>query len=335
MALDALLEQLRTGVGQPMGLGGPTRAPDAVNVPMIRHWVDALNDQNPIYLDHEAAQSAGFEGPVAPPAMLQVWTMGRPKIEGIAARGGSSGEINPNNPISMLSEAGFRGTLATNSELEFDRYLRPGDQLQSEGRLHSVSERKSTGLGEGYFVTWITTYKTDTGEEVGRQTFRVLKFDPSTIDPNRGSHSGGDAKPSTSSGAATASTVAEELPVFDLDVTTTVVVAGAIASRDFMPVHHDRDFAQAQGAPDLFMNILTSNGYVSRYVTDWAGPDALIHKIAVRLGASAVPGQTMRFTGQVLSVAPEGDREQVEVAVRAANDLGDHVTGSVLLSRPR
>jgi acyl dehydratase len=126
----------------------------------------------------------------------------------------------------------------------------------------------------------------------------------------------------------------DELPTFELPVTSTVIVAGAIASRDFMPAHHDAEFAKAQGAPDLFMNILTTNGYVSRFVTDWAGPEAMIRKIAIRLGAPAVPGQPLKFTGHVAKTSQEGDECVIEVAVRAANELGDHLTGSVVVSLP-
>lgn len=129
--------------------------------------------------------------------------------------------------------------------------------------------------------------------------------------------------------------VGDELPVFELPVTSTVIVAGAIASRDFMPAHHDPDFARAQGAPHMFMNILTTNGYVSRFVTDWAGPHARVRSIKIRLGAPAIPGQALRFTGRVEEVKDEGDERVIEVAVRAANDLGDHATGTVVVSLPR
>ena len=128
--------------------------------------------------------------------------------------------------------------------------------------------------------------------------------------------------------------VGDALPPFDLPVTATVIVAGAIASRDFMPAHHDRDFATAQGAPDIFMNILTTNGYVSRFITDWAGPEAMLRSISIRLGAPAVPGQPLRFTGQVTRSSHEGDECFVEVAIRAANELGDHVTGTVVFTLP-
>jgi acyl dehydratase len=101
-----------------------------------------------------------------------------------------------------------------------------------------------------------------------------------------------------------------------------------------MPAHHDASFAKAQGAPDLFMNILTTNGYVSRFVTDWAGPEAMLRGIRIRLGAPAVPGQPLRFTGRVTRVDDDGEERVIEVAVRAANALGDHATGTVVLTLP-
>jgi acyl dehydratase len=128
--------------------------------------------------------------------------------------------------------------------------------------------------------------------------------------------------------------VGDELPSFDLNLTSTMIVAGAIASRDFMPAHHDSDYAKSQGAPDVFMNILTTNGYLSRFVTDWAGPDAMVRKIAIRLGAPAIPGQALRFSGQVTAKSEAADECVFEVAVRAANDLGDHATGSVVVTLP-
>jgi acyl dehydratase len=128
--------------------------------------------------------------------------------------------------------------------------------------------------------------------------------------------------------------VGDELPRFELNVTSTRIVAGAIASRDFMPAHHDPVFARAQGAPDVFMNILTTNGYVSRFVTDWAGPEAMLRSIKIRLGAPAVPGKPLRFSGRVAQKSREPGETVYEVAVRVANDLGDHATGSVVVSLP-
>jgi acyl dehydratase len=180
---DELRERLEKYVGLP--IGPPNVAPDPVNVPMIRHWVDALDDRNPVYVDDAFATTTRFGGIVAPPAMLQTWTMPRPKIEGIAERGGAPDEMSFDNPISALDAAGSTGTLATNSELEFVRYLRPGDVLHTTNLVESISSRKTTGLGRGYFVTWITTYTAGETEVVGRQLFRVFKFDPRTIEPAR------------------------------------------------------------------------------------------------------------------------------------------------------
>jgi len=329
---DPLRASLEPWIGRPMSSGGPAYAPDPVNVPMIRHWVDALDDRNPIYLDEAAARASRFRGLVAPPAMLQTWTMGRPKLEGIAERGGSASEMDPESPFVALAKAGLPGTLATNSELEFVRYLRPGDALHSTSALESISERKTTGLGTGYFVTWMTSYFAGSDELVGRQRFRIFKFAPGKPAAGTGA---GDAAAKPASGAARETTnTGAVLPSFALPVTTTRIVAGAIASRDFMPVHHDRDYARKQGAPDVFMNILTTNGYVARYVTDWAGSEARLRSIRIRLGGPATPGTTLRFDGQVTSERSEGDERVVEVALRAVNELGMHASGSVELSLP-
>jgi len=178
--VDPLRARLEEYVGKPMG--PPSVAPDAVNVPMIRHWVDALDDRNPVYLDEEFAATTRFGGIVAPPAMLQTWSMARPRIEGIAERGGAPVEMKSDNPIPVLDEAGYVGTLATNSEFEFVRYLRPGDLVHLTTEVESISNRKTTALGQGYFLTWVTTYITGEDDVVGRQLFRILKFDPSSID---------------------------------------------------------------------------------------------------------------------------------------------------------
>jgi acyl dehydratase len=128
--------------------------------------------------------------------------------------------------------------------------------------------------------------------------------------------------------------VGDELPPFTLNLTPTLVVAGAIASRDFMPAHHDPAFAKAQGAPDIFLNILSTNGYVARYVTDWAGSEAILQSIKIRLGAPAIPGRPLRFTGRVTAKSQAAGECRLEVAVRAENDLGDHATGTVALTLP-
>jgi acyl dehydratase len=126
-----------------------------------------------------------------------------------------------------------------------------------------------------------------------------------------------------------AATVGEQLPPLAIPLTRTTIVATAIASRDYQDVHHDPTLAVERGSPDIFMNILTTNGYVGRFVTDWAGPTARLKKVAIRLGAPNYPGDTMTLTGEVVGV--EGD--EITVKVVGANSLGDHVTGTVVLTK--
>jgi acyl dehydratase len=127
--------------------------------------------------------------------------------------------------------------------------------------------------------------------------------------------------------------VGDELTPMVIDVTATRIVAGAIASRDFMPAHHDQSFANAQGAPDIFMNILSDTGFCSRFITDWAGPEAMVTRLAIQLGVPVFPGHTLTYTGKVTGLRREVDGV-IEVGLRAASDLGDHVTGTAELRLP-
>lgn len=124
--------------------------------------------------------------------------------------------------------------------------------------------------------------------------------------------------------------VGTELPPLEIPITAQLVVAGAIATRDFSKVHHDRDVALAAGAKDIFMNILTTNGLVNRFVGEWAGSTARVRRINIRLGATNFPGDTMTLTGRVES----SDGDAVTVAVAGTNSLGTHVTGTVELTFP-
>ena len=166
---------LRALIGK--SIGATAVAPDPVNQPMIRHWAAAMEDHNPVYTDAAFAAASRFGGVVAPPLMLQTWTMATPKISGIAERGGAPVE-GSRNPLTPLDEAGLIATLATNSEFEIVRYLRLGEVITSTMVIESVSEQKQTRLGPGYFITWVTTYHDEQGAVVGRQTFRILKFKP-------------------------------------------------------------------------------------------------------------------------------------------------------------
>jgi hypothetical protein len=129
-------------------------------------------------------------------------------------------------------------------------------------------------------------------------------------------------------------TVGEALPELVIEASVRNIVATAIASRDFQDVHHDIALAQERGSKTIFTNILTSNGYCLRYVTDWTGPEAVVKKASIRLGVPNYAGDTMTLTGTVDAVVPDPGGELVTVAVRGRNSLGDHVTGTVTVLVP-
>ncbi|RSM61041.1 acyl dehydratase [Amycolatopsis sp. WAC 01376] len=122
--------------------------------------------------------------------------------------------------------------------------------------------------------------------------------------------------------------VGTELPPLKIEATPTFVVSTALATRDFQDVHHDRDAAERRGSKDIFLNILTDTGLVQRFVTDWAGPEAFVRSIKIRLGVPCYAYDTLTFTGRVT----ERDGDDVVVAVSGVDSLGEHVVGTVALT---
>lgn len=127
-------------------------------------------------------------------------------------------------------------------------------------------------------------------------------------------------------------TVGEKLPELSIPLTRSMIVATAIASRDYQDVHHDPDLARLRGSEDVFMNILTSNGLIDRFVTEWTGPAAVVKAIKIRLGTPNHPGDTMVLTGEVS--AKDDDEQRVEIAVRGTNSRGTHAWGTVAVCLP-
>ena len=127
--------------------------------------------------------------------------------------------------------------------------------------------------------------------------------------------------------------VGDKLPALEINITTALVVCGALATRDFEPVHHNKAAAVATGLPDVFMNILTSQGLMTRYATDWSGPEAVVKSLDLRLGAPNVPGMVMIMTGAVTAV--DAGSGLVDIAVVGENNIwGMHMQGSVQLALP-
>jgi uncharacterized OB-fold protein/acyl dehydratase len=454
-AADQTAQRLRA-VAERLIAAGPAQprpARDPVNLPLINNWVEAIGDANPVYTDPAFAAASVHGALVAPPAMIQVWTMAG--LSGQRADDDPTGQM-----VAALDEAGYRSVVATNADQVYHRYLRHGEELTVRTGLLDLTGPKRTALGEGWFFTTRSTWYCG-DEAVATMDFRILKFRPpasqSADDDGRAGSGDGRAQqaaggpvlrpvisPDTAffwDGTAAGelriqrcqdcgalrhppgpmcqrcgsprpgylvasgtgeifsyvvhhhppvpgktlpvivvlvqldegvrmvgeltgarpeqvriglpvkvafarvdgeltlpvwrladerpSPVVTELPGLSIDVTTTFVIAAALATRDFTDVHHDRDQAVAKGGKDIFLNILTTTGLVQRFVSQWAGPQAVLRRISIRLGVPCYAGDTLTFSGQA-----SRHIDACEIAVTGRCGLGDHVTGTVLLSLP-
>ncbi len=446
------MTELQAGIDEIVAAGGgePTIARDPVNQPMIHHWTDAIGDTNPIYVDEDAARAAGHDGIVAPPAMIQVWTM--------MGLGRTRSDDDPlARAMKLFDDAGYVGVVATNCDQTYHRYLKPGELVSMSAEITDVVGPKQTALGEGYFINqkirWARRQRRgrrnglahhevprpaagqaaaeaavvpedldpdklmrpsssrDTkffwdginahelriqrrptgrcsirrcrrcGQEKdapvdylvasGKGTVfsyvvhhapkvpgRTLPFvialveleegvrmlgELRGIDPARGEDRITGARnvsrfprqrcqpglePVRMGGHRVSVTVGTKLPELQIYGDPTFIVSTAIATRDYQDVHHDRDKAQAKGSKDIFVNILTDTGLVGRYVTDWAGPAAVVKSIKLRLGVPWYAYDTITFTGEVTAI----DGDLVTLKVVGANSLGNHVIATSTLT---
>jgi hypothetical protein len=181
--------------------------------------------------------------------------------------------------------------------------------------------RDELEIGMPLEVSWLDSHPAlDDGATDARGSITIPQFRPAA--PKR----------RETTRTADSVSVGERLPTWVKDVPPTLVVSGALATRDFQDVHHDRDLAHARGSKDIFLNINTSVGLMARYVGDWAGPEPIVKATRVRLGAPAYPYDPLIFTGEVAEADAESGR--VVVKVRARNSLGDHVSGTVEMLLP-
>ena len=166
------MTDIAEAVAEIKAAGGPKprAGRDPVNQPMINNWVEAIGDRNPIYTDEDAARAVGHPGIVAPPAMIQVWTMF-----------GLNGERPTDDPMGpmmkLFDDAGYIGVVATNGEQTYHRYLRPDEQVTISSEMGDVVGPKQTGLGEGYFINQHIIWRVG-DEDVAEMNWRILKFKP-------------------------------------------------------------------------------------------------------------------------------------------------------------
>jgi acyl dehydratase len=304
-------------------------ARDAVTASAIRTWCDAVGERNPVYLDRDVAQAAGHDDVIAPPAMLHVWTMpglepDRPLTAGPARRGDLDEAMR-----CELAELGYPGTLAASTEQEFLAHLEVGERLVAEDEYVSVSDEKQTHLGPGFFVTSRTSYTTIEARTIGTLTVSVFHFapkPPAALAAPMPVPSSLPLRPEPARRVAL--TFGGHCAAVAVPVTPTQIIAGALATRDFYPVHHDRDFARAHGNADILMNSLTTNGILARVVGEWTG-QAPLYRLRTRITSPAYAHDALTVTGVVAAL----DARCAELSVRASLRNGVHAEAVARVGR--
>jgi len=297
----------------------PASAPYPVSEAMITHWCEALDDDPLRYRD--------AHGPFAPPTMLHIFNMPRSAM----LRPMPASEL-----MNRLDAAGFSSPLATNYEQDYLLPIRPGDVIREHLVMEAVTGPKTTPMGVGYFCGMRCTFTNQRGETVGRQLLRVFKYRPAgrtgamSLDVPVRPWNAAEYPPLARVAPRDPSRMpaaGDELPPLEIVLTPSRIVAGALASNDYMAVHHDKDTAIAGGLPNIFMNIMSQQGWVGRYLAEWAGPGARLQRLYTRLGVPNVAHDTMTLRGRVTGVQ---DRE-ITLEVRGRNSLGEPLSSVAVM----
>jgi uncharacterized protein len=273
----------------------------------------SVENGNPIFWDDaKATEITG--GPIAPPSMVSVWF--RPHHWAP----GRTQQLLPLQVHFDLKESfGLPEAVMTDDTIVFHEPVRVGDLLRTHQVLRSVSGLKTTKLGEGRFWVIDVVYRNQNDEMVAVETYTGFGYKRSSVDspksvlPVESSEAGDDS--AANSPPANRDTflfgdvtVGEELPELSNEVTATTVVLGALATRDWRPMHHDKDFAVVRnGTRDIFLNTPNQAAWFERYLTDWTGPYGRLGRVSFRMRGSVFPGDTMVMRGQVTGTSVDAE----------------------------
>jgi acyl dehydratase len=313
-----------------------------------------MGDNNPSY--HAGAQQ------IAPPAMMQMWTMR--DFNDQYAPGSTSAA--PYQVFEDMRALGYPANVAVSYDIQFHRYLRVGERAKHFTTVVNISECKSTRLGTGHFVTERVEYLTYDENVFAEALITYFQYQPAvetapvetaaaatesvaTADthPNAGADTA-QALPSGGSFVAqenawqpdfidrdpAALRVGEALPALRIPITHKLIVGGALATQDFIPVHHNLPAAQAAGMPDIFMNILTTSGLCARYLSDWAGAGSRLQTLKFNLLAPNFPGDVMVMAGEVAAIESGPAHATVKLKFSGRNRQAYHTTGEATLVLP-
>lgn len=315
---------------------GPYCSYNPVSRTQIWQWCSAMGDRNPLYLDKVYQQRAGISSVTAPPAMMQMWSMRDVNME--FAPGSTNAA--PYQIFDTLSEFGYDSNVAVSYDITFHRYLAQGDRVHHFTTVVNITELKNTSLGTGYFVTERVEYLDQNEALFAEALITYFQY-----------HSAGIQKQAANEEAPVASRQhpdgwesdftdldfnnlqpGQALPELVIPITHKLIVSGALATQDFIDVHHNAPAARTAAMPDIFMNILTTCGLSARYLSDWAGPASRLKTLKFKLMAPNVPGDTMIMQGQISELSSSDGENTVSVDFAGKNSRGFHLTGSASLS---
>jgi acyl dehydratase len=298
-----------------------TRYEETADFPVERGYIwtscASVENGNPLFWDDAVATDLA-DGPIAPPTTLSLWF--RPHAW-------EPGETVARQPLQihfdLKEQLGLPEAVMTDSQVVFRTPVRPGDVISTAQVLRSISEPKTTKLGSGRFWVIDVDYRNQDGAVVGTEIFTGFGYRRAATtvaagEPQAAPGTAHIGKSATVPAATrdTASAVPEasrgeslvigkvaagdELPPLEHQVTATTVVLGALATRDWRPMHHDVDFAvNRNGAKDIFLNTPNQQAWFERYITDWTGPKGRLGRLRFRMRDSVYPGDTMRLSGTV------------------------------------
>lgn len=314
---------------------GPYMSFNPVSETQIWQWCSAMGDDNPVYKPGE--------NQIAPPAMMQMWTM-RDCNDNYAP---GSTDAPPYQVFDDLKVMGYDSNVAVSYDIRFLRYLQVGEQAKHFTTVVNISDKKMTGLGVGFFVTERVEYLTLEGIPFAEALITYFQYQAAEAKtPQSFSEQapdvGGVSNKSTTNlwrtdlkdlDAATLA-VGDKLPELVIPITHRLIVGGAIATQDFIPVHHNVPAATAAGMPDIFMNILTTSGLLARYLSDYAGGGSRLKQIKFNLMSPNLPGDTMVMEGELTGFDPAETGTELSIAFGGRNRMGYHTKGTAVLALP-
>jgi hypothetical protein len=309
---------------------GPYIAFNPVSAAQIWQWCSVMGEQQARY------QSGPDQ--VAPLAMMQMWTM-RDYYDRYAP--GSTSD-RPYQVFDDMTDMGYDSNVAVSYDIEFVRHLRVGEWPRHYTTVVSISDQKATSLGVGYFVTERVEYTTDMTEVFAYANITYFQYQAKATEPTAsGMTLNADTAVDISapvmldSGSLaldwSRAESGQPLVEWQLPITHRLIVGGALATQDFIPVHHNAPAARAAGMPDIFMNILTTSGLVCTYINACVGDKSFIKNLNFSLMAPNVPGDVMTLQGQIQQLTLADDGLEAELLFAGKNGMGMHTQGRAVV----